>query len=224
MIEIKKDCNKLKYILDNLERDIDEPNKDEIIEKIILTVNPTWYIYRLLEKKIIEEEENEVNIQNLYDRIFREKKLNRDQINDLWKEQINDKYARDQLKVILTCCLINRERFLKEKYPYLDAIDVLNTLAPYFKLTEYEDEIIRDKRLEELSENLKTFYTKLNSIQGRWLEKQKGLIYRLTHKRFPNLFSEYIISNSKVRETYLKSIECSEERLDCLEKRLKQKS
>lgn len=181
-MQTEKDFKKLEYILNSLKDN--GLNNEGLIREIILAINPIWYAYKVLEKK---------------DKALAKTK-------DLWKEQIKDVYIRNHLKVILASHLINLERFSKEKFQYISASEVLETLIPTF--SRYE-ELRNDIRYD----TLKTIYTQLNEPFGKWLEGTKGMIYRLTHERFPKLFSKYIISRSKVQEAYENSMHCLEEKL-----------
>ena len=178
----QRDFKKLEYILDGLKNN--GLNNEGLIREIILSINPVWYAYKVLEKR----------------------ETTAAKVKELWKDQIQDVYIRNHLKVILACCLINIERFSREKPLYISAAEVLETLIPIFpRYGEVRKDIMYD--------TLKTVYTKLNEPFGKWLEETKGLIYRLTHERFPGLFSKYIISKSRVQEAYENSMHCLEEKL-----------
>jgi len=181
-MQTENDFKKLEYILNSLKSN--GLNNGGLIREMILSINPIWYAYKVLEKEGTAVAKTK----------------------DLWKEQIQDAYIRNHLKVVLACCLINIERFSKEKFPYISATEVLETLIPTF--SNYE-EVRKDIRYD----TLKAIYTKLNEPFGNWLEGTKGAIYRLTHERFPELFSKYIISRSKVQEVYENSMHCLEEKL-----------
>ena len=128
-LEIENDSTKLEYILRNLDKDIlhDESNKknrDELIEEIILAISPTWYVFRILDEKDIKELIKQKD-RDPYKRLHEIKEnMGGNKINNFSEKQIQDLYIKNNLKIILTCCLINREKFLKEKYTYLNTKEI----------------------------------------------------------------------------------------------------